>query len=226
MMNKDTVSLAAQRAYSATVGRGAMAIAITGTSLEAGASDFAMAVAIAGSDFGKRVLLLRASHANADNRPCEPDLESVREMAVRKSDCLSVLEVPHGTRLHSILNDGMRLSAVLASWSDAFDAIIIDCPPFGVASPAIYTPLTALAADAVLMVAMPGTLPSKEFDEICQWLAESGAELSALVLNDHFNPTLGQEIIREAGRLKRIWPRFPDFVARRIARYPLLNRTN
>ena len=225
-MNKDRLALAAQRAYSATVGRGAMAIAVTGTSIEAGSSEFAKAVARAGSDFGKRVLLLKAGHGTGGNYHCEADLESVMSRAIRETEFLSVLEVPHGTSLHSMLNDSMHLSAVLSGWAEAFDAIIIDCPPYGVVSPAIYTPLTASAADAVLMVAMPGTLPTKEFDEVCQWLAESGAELSALVLNDQFNPTLGQEIIREAGRLRRFWPRFPEIIARQIGRYPLLNRYN
>ncbi len=220
----DTLALAAQRAYSATVGRGAVAIAVTGTSSEAGSSDFAHSFAQAGSDFGKRVLLLSASRTNATNVQCKSDVESVIVMAVRETARLSRLEVPQGTQLHAMLNDSMQLSSVISGWTDAFDTIIIDCPAYGVSNPAIYTPLTATAADAVLLVAMPGTLPRQEFDSICQWVAESGAELSAIILNDKYNPTLAQEMAREAARFRHFWPRFPDMVARRVANFPLLNR--
>ncbi len=222
----DTLALAAQRAYSATVGRGAIAIAVTGASSEAGSSEFARAVATAGSDFGKRVLLLKACRTTEALGDYKSDLENVKSRAIQETDRLSVLEVPTGTQLHSMLNDSMHLSSVLSGWTGAFDAIIIDCPAYGVAAPAIYTPMTASAADAVLLVTMPGTLPRQEFDAISQWLAESGAELSAIVLNDRHNPTLAQEIVREAGRLKRIWPGFPDFVARKVSAFPLLNRSN
>lgn len=225
-MNMDTLALAAQRAYSATVGRGAIAIAVTGTSDEAGSPEFARAIAIAGSNFGKRVLLIKSCRKTDSQCDYGCDLESVKLRAIPETERLSVLEVPTGTELHSKLNDSMQLSSVLSGWTSAFDAIIIDCPAYGVAAPAIYTPMTASAADAVLLVTMPGTLPRQEFDAISQWLAESGAELSAIVLNDRHNPTLAQEIVREAGRLKTIWPGFPEFIARKLTAFPLLNRYN
>lgn len=230
-MDNDTLSLAAQRAYSATVGRGATAIAVTGTSVDARSSQFARAIAAAGANFGRRVLLLNATTfmsgtGDFEACECEADVESVARLATRESERLSVLEVPKGTRLHAMLNDSRHLSKALSGWTGMYDAIVIDCPAYGAVSPPIYTPLTASAVDAVLLVGMPGTLPSQEFEAVCQWLGESGAELSALVLNDQANPTLGQEIIREARRLKRLWPGFTDFVTRQVGKYPLLNRHN
>lgn len=222
-MIQDSISVAAQRAYSATLGRGAIALSVVGTSEDAGASRLAAAIAISGAAFGKRVLLMRAVNTPA-SAPLDCDAASLRNAATRIRDRLYLLDVPAGTQLHSLMNDGLKLLAAFADWTSEFDAFVIDCPPYGAEDPALYTPLTASATDAVLLVSTPGAIPREEFDAILKWLKESGADPSAIVFNDRFNPTLGQEMVRETERLRRLSPGLASFVARRIAAWPPLNR--
>ena len=136
---------------------------------------------------------------------------------------LWTLDVPSGTRLHALLNDGQRLPEASAQWLADFDSVIFDCPPFETAQPAIYTPLTASAAEAVILVTMPGAVARNGLEEVLKWLTESGAVVSALVLNDKFNPTLAQEMIREANRLRRILPGLVRYLTRKVEGWTALN---
>lgn len=222
-MKSDTIHLAAQRAYSATIGRGATSVAVTGTSDNAGSGALARIMAETGAGFGKRVLLLTANgHESGDD--IGASAEAIAAMARPVGNRLWTLDIANGSALHACVNDNKRLVDVFAALSSVYDAIILDSPPYGRENPVIYTPLTAAAFDAVLLVAEPGVHPRQEFDAICTWLSESGGVISAIVLNDARNPTLSHEIVREAQRLKRIWPAFPRFIERTIAAWPPLSR--
>ena len=221
-MKTDDVNLAAQRAYSATIGRGAIAVTVTGTSVQAEASTLARAMAETGAGFGKRVLLLTANgHEAAADIEATP--EAVATAARSLGNRLSWLDIPRGSTLHACVNDNKRLVELFSGLSGSFDAVILDSPPYGVENPVIYTPLTAAAFDAVVLVAEPGVHPRQEFEAICSWLSESGGVISAVVLNDAKNPTLAHEINREARRLQRLWPAFPEIVRRMVAAWPQLN---
>lgn len=217
--------LAAQRAYSATLGRGARTLAVTGSAADAGSADLAGDIAAAAAAFGKRTLLVRAAHAPGAGlgMPLGDDLDSVWQAARPLGDLLWELTVPAGTALHALLNDGQRLPAAMAGWLPRFDTVILDCPPFEADMPALYTPLTASAADAVILVTLPGAAPRAGLEEVLKWLTESGAVVSALVLNDRFNPTLAQEMIREAARFARLAPGLVRYVTRKVNGWTALN---
>ncbi len=224
-MTRHELHLAAQRAYSATIGRGAITVAVTGTSENARAGALARAIAEAGAGFGKRVLLLTADDDGiGDGTVLDASPDAISNAALEVSHRLHVLAIPRGSELHACVNDNKRLIGAFAALAGSFDAIILDGPAYGRENPVIYTPLTAAAFDAVLLVAEPGVQSRPEFDAICTWLSESGAVISAVILNDAKNPTLAQEFVREARRLKKIWPRFPALVERTIAAWPPLNR--
>ena len=220
-----SLHLAAQRAWSATLGRGARTLAVTGSEPDAGTAEAAFAIASAGAAFGKRVLLVRAFHSDPGQPSArlETDAQSVIAAARPAGDLLWQLDVPTRTAMHALLNDGQHLPSVIATWLAHFDAIVFDCPPFEAEQPPIYTPLTASAADAVLLVTLPGTSPRAAMDEVLKWLGESGAILSALVLNDRENPTLAQEMIREARRFARLAPGLVRWIERRIGGWTALN---
>lgn len=225
-MISKTRQLAAQRAYSATLGRGARTLAVTGSQTDAGSCGLALDIAAAGAGFGKRVLLVRAHLTQAgDGCPggLGTGLEDIRAACRPEANMLWTLDVPSGTRLHALLNDGQRLPEASAQWLADFDSVIFDCPPFETAQPAIYTPLTASAAEAVILVTMPGAVARNGLEEVLKWLTESGAVVSALVLNDKFNPTLAQEMIREANRLRRILPGLVRYLTRKVEGWTALN---
>lgn len=213
---------AAQRAFSATIGRGAASLAVVGVAPEAEAGLFAEAVAAAGAAFGRRILLLRTLAAGGEI--LDGEAEAIAAAAGRAAAGHFVLDVAAGCELHRIVNDTRRLRAVLEGLRTRFDAVVLDCPPFGAVEPALYTPLAAAATEAVLLVALPAVTPGHVFDAVQKWLAESGASIAAVALNDRFNPTLAQELVREAERAQRFAPFLPDFVRRRIAPWGPLNR--
>lgn len=65
---------AAQRAFSATIGRGAASLAVVGVAPAAEAGLFAEAVAASGAAFGRRILLMRAlAHGGELHRFERPD---------------------------------------------------------------------------------------------------------------------------------------------------------
>ena len=218
--------LAAPRAYSATLGRGAHTLAVTGSQPDAGSAELAFDIAAAGAGFGKRVLLVRA-HLNGPGTVRQGDigigLDDVRAASKPAANMLWTLDVPAGTSLHALLNDGQGLPAASAEWLGFFDSVVFDCPPFEGPQPALYTPMTASAAEAVLLVALPGAMARGGMEEVLKWLTESGAVVSALVLNDRFNPTLAQEMIREANRLRRIAPGIVRFITRKVEGWAALN---
>lgn len=225
MLSK-TRHLATQRAYSATLGRGARTLAVTGSQPDAGSSALAFDIAAAGAAFGKRVLLVRAHFTEAgDAIPAGLGTgpEDIRAASRSEAHMLWTLDVPSGTRLHALLNDGQRLAEACAQWLADFDSIVFDCPPFETEQPVIYTPLTASAAEAVILVTMPGAVARSGIEEVLKWLTESGAVVSALVLNDRFNPTLAQEMIREANRLGRILPGLVRYLTRKVEGWAALN---
>ena len=218
--------LAAQRAYSATLGRGAHTLAVTGSQPDAGSTDLAFDIAAAGAGFGKRVLLVRAHLTGADMaRQADIGIgrEDVRAASQPAANMLWTIDVPAGTSLHALLNDGQGLPAASAQWLAFFDSIVFDCPPFEAHQPALYTPMTASAAEALLLVTMPGAMARGGMEEVLKWLTESGAVVSALVLNDRLNPTLAQEMIREANRLRRVAPALVRYITRKVEGWPALN---
>ncbi|HMQ57551.1 MAG TPA: hypothetical protein PKE65_03290, partial [Rhizobiaceae bacterium] len=104
--------LAAQRAYSATIGRGARSLAVTGSSPKADASEFAFDIAAAGAAFGRRVLLVRARNrdfAALEPAPLDANIDSVWAATRQDRQNLFEIVVPAGTALHAVLNDGQRL---------------------------------------------------------------------------------------------------------------------
>lgn len=220
-MIPSTLQNAAQRAFSATIGRGAFSVAVTGVSANADSSALALAMAGAGAAFGRRILAVRAM--SRGGIATDGSAQDVAGTAVRLPDGVFLLDAATGCELHRILNDTRRLRETIDAWRGAFDAVVFDCPPFDAAEPVIYTPLTAAAAEAVLLVALPAATPRPAFDAMCKWLTESGAALDAVVLNDRFNPTLAQELARESRRLKHLAPFLPR-LARHMARWDQLNR--
>lgn len=222
-MLRRSLNLGAQRAFSATLGRGAFCVAVTSTCPEAGGADFARAMAEAGADFGKRILLIKAASLSPGDDK-SPAGQAVLSCA-RNADAGHLeLHVCANGELHRTLNDNARLASLLEGWRPFLDGVILDLPPFGGAGVGVYAPLAASAAGAVLLIALPGVTESHVMGEALKWLADSGANLSGLVLNDCRNPTLAQEIVREAGRLKNILPFAPRLAERLVARWAPLHR--
>lgn len=222
-MSRISMNLGAQRAYSATLGRGAFCVAVTATCPEAGGPDFARAIAEAGADFGKSILLVKASslvQGGDESSLGEDVLTCARQTPAGYLE----LDVTANGVLHRTLNDSNGLSGLLDGWRVHVDGVVLDLPAFGGAGAGVYTPLAASAATAVLMVGLPGFTESHVMGEAMKWLADSGATLSGLILNDERNPTLAQEILREAGRLRTILPFAPRLAERLVSRWAPLHR--
>lgn len=226
-MIPDSLDSAARRAFSATIGRGAFSVAVTGISPAADAATFAGAIAAAGAAFGRAILLVRVAPIGggfAGANCAEANLLDAVTETARQDDGVFRFVILPGSPLHCVMNDTKKLGESLGSLRGRFDSVVIDCPSWGTPDPPIHTPLAAAAADMVLLVATPATTARHTFDSVRKWLAESGAELTAIVLNDRFNPTLAQELTREIGRIAVFAPWLANFVRRRVAIWGPLNR--
>ena len=89
-------------------------------------------------------------------------------------------------------------------------------------------PDSQVVLSAVATMMMPATsstaMARVMLKDTLSWATESGGTILAIVVNDRFNPTLAEEMVREAQRVSRMLPFFPRFVAGKAALFPALNR--
>jgi hypothetical protein len=90
-----------------------------------------------------------------------------------------------------------------------FEAIVVDLPPVVPrhGGRERINPLASIAAcDGVYLVCMAGDVDSESLAQTMKLLRQCDAKLVGVVVNEALNPTLGEELAREARRLKRFLP--------------------
>jgi hypothetical protein len=213
----------AQRIHAATFSKQARSLGIVATETQARAGSLARELAIVTAGFGKRVLLINTREEREFGAQCHTANDFL-ECAKATNTGYAEVHIARGSEAHRILNDAGELSMLLDKLRERVDAIIFDLPAHDEVMPGVYAPIVVSALDAVMVVALPTVTTSHRLTETLSWIKESGGAVVAVIVNDRFNPTLAEEIVREAGRLARIFPGFPKFVERHTARFPALNR--
>lgn len=213
----------AQRIHAATFAKNMRAIGISAVETEAGSGGLARDIAVTTAGFGKRVMLINAREMSEFGITGNTAAAFMKGAIASNEGFLDV-RIIRGSNAHRTINNAQQLSQLLLELAETVDAIIIDLPAHDEPMPAVYAPITAVAMDAVFLAAMPSLTTALQLGEAISWLTESGAIIAAIVVNDRFNPVLGDEIIREAKRLTRFFPFFPRFIERLVANSPALNR--
>jgi Mrp family chromosome partitioning ATPase len=213
----------AQRVHAATFAKQAKSLGVVAVETAANAGELAREIAVITAGFGKRVILINARETSEFGVRAGT-AEEIFDQTVKTNEGYLEVRIASGSEAHRIMNDGRALAQLLEKLCARVDAIVFDLPAHDEDMSGIYTPNVASVLDAVLLVALPQMTTKFKLIETITWLTGSGGVVLAIVVNDRYNPTLGDEIIREARRLAALFPGFPKFIARNVEKFPALNR--
>jgi len=97
------------------------------------------------------------------------------------------------------------LEEIIIEWEKLFDIIIFDTSPLNrINARNIPAERVAEACDGCLMVVLAGSTTEAMVSTACEKLKCTNAILLGCVLNDHCNPSLKSELLREARRLESL----------------------
>lgn len=103
-----------------------------------------------------------------------------------------------------------------------FDALVIDCAPLGAqhqgtkANQIVPADLIATAVDATILMVLAGKTKAPHLKSAMHLLAQQGIKPHAIVMNNQYNPSLGQELIRESKRIHKILPKASEWLTQKI----------
>ena len=139
------------------------------------------------------------------------------------ADGMSALAAP----LESALSSGFREPDVLRAFfermAETFDFIVIDTAPVLARNARNIPPLAVCrAAGAVLLSVMARKTVEPALTQAVGLVRNEGSRLIGAAMNDRDNPSLGEELEREAGRLSRIAPWAAHWLTCGVRRVALL----
>lgn len=213
----------AQRIHAATFAQSVRTLGISAVETEAKSGDLAREIAITTAGFGKRVMLINARELS-EYGVTGGTARDFLKGAIDSNEGILDVRIVRGSDAQRTINDRSALHALLTELAELIDAIVFDLPAHDEEMPAVYGPIAALVLDSVMLVAMPSVTPTIKLKEALSWLRESGAVIAAIVLNDRYNPTLGDEIIREFRRISKYFPFLQRLIEAQVAAFPALNR--
>jgi Mrp family chromosome partitioning ATPase len=216
--------------YRATFGADLKVVAVTAAGAGQGASTLALALARRAATGGKAALLVELTTRGSavvdrfglDRRDWSADPKTAEAATVDLGGGLCALPAPSLGRPPPLLREADSLKALRAAWLERFDLVVLDLPPVLSANPHDIDAITAGGvADGVVLSVMTRVTREAELIEATDQLRRAGIDLLGIVANDRENPTLGDEIARELGRLRR----FAPWPIRRLQRWVLSRRS-
>ena len=219
--------------YRATFGAALRVIAVTAAGPGQGASTLALALARRAAAGGRTALLVElttrgsatAERLGVPRRDWTEAPESIAAAFTDLGGGLTVLPAPSLGRPPPLLREKDTLRALREAWLARFDVLILDLPPILSANPHDIDAITAgSVADGVILSVMTRVTREAELIEAVAQLRHAEIEILGVVANDRENPTLGDEIARELGRLQRLLPGPVRRLQRWILRRKLLRR--
>jgi hypothetical protein len=126
----------------------------------------------------------------------------------------------HRAKLNSVEHVRSMLHEELAD----YEAIVVDLPPVLDGTEMRINPLAPIAAcDGVYLVCMAGRVDRGSIERSMVLLAQSGARMLGVVVNEAQNPSLGAELAREARRLGRFAPGLSRWLERKALSVSFIN---
>ena len=117
-----------------------------------------------------------------------------------------------------------RLRLAFAEDLSVYGAIIVDAPPVPANdTERINGAAAAAACDGTLLLCMNGRVSRAELTQAQEALANTQVALLGVVLNEMQNPTVGEELAREARKLRRYLPRVSSWLERKALASAILN---
>jgi protein-tyrosine kinase len=219
--------------YQRSLGSGMRSVAIISSSQGEGVSSLAVALVQRHLLTGRSALFvdlgssestqLNALPAPANGIPVAP---TEPQLLTSAEDSFALLGIPAPANNKANLqwrNPGI-LENYIGAWLDQFDAVIIDAGNFNRESPALVSAeLIVGACDSTLLVVMAGSTTEPTVRHTCARIMSAGGKLAGCVLNERYNPSLKQELLRESERLPAVLQAVQKSIVRWINRNRLLS---
>jgi len=215
-----------------TVGKAARTICIAAAMPGEGVTTFALALARRGAAGGLKTLFVDADVVHSDattslglsRRYWSPADPSPRAAVARIDSCgFGVLPAPTGADPLTFRDRG-ALRRMFDAALDDFELIVVDTTAIG--DPNHYSipaEVVAAACDATVLVVLAGVTSEHAVRLAVDRLAAADARLWGTVMNDRFNPSLAEELLRQVDRLTPVTPGLVASLRRLIRRSVFLN---
>jgi Mrp family chromosome partitioning ATPase len=219
--------------YANTLGRGLRSLAVCAAEPGEGVSTVAYALARRSEAGGRRTLLVELNlfrpRLAAQLGVAAADWAAASSLSAplldpAASGRLAFLPAPPTSTGLLTLRERGTLAGYIASWGQQFDAVVIDTSAVNAVNQGnVPADIVCAGCEGTLLVVLAGRTRAAAVARACETLAASGARLAGAVLNDQFNPSLAQELLRESRRLDRYCPRIMAALRAVIRRSALLN---
>lgn len=219
--------------YRNLVADGTRRLVVTAAGSDDGATTLAYALSRRASRAGRSVLLIDLNVY----RPSLDELVGLDRVAWSPADPASVdaaithfgadgmaaLPVPDAASVSTAFREAEVLSEFVDRLAERFDFIVVDAGPAGVRNARNVPPLAVCrAVGAVLLSVMAHQTSEADAAATVSAIRNEGARILGAVINDRDNPSLGDELEREADRLRRFAPGLSAWVKTLIRKAPVL----
>ena len=219
--------------YRHVVADGVRSLVVTAAGSDDGATTLAYALARRASRAGRRVLLVELNLyrpaldalIGLDRADWSPDDAESVDAAITRfgADGMAALPAPAVDTVATSFREVDILSSFVDRLSATYDFIVIDAGPIGVRNARNIPPLSVCrAVGTVLFSVMSRHTSETDASAAVDLVRGEGARILGAVINDRDNPSLGEELEREANRLRRLMPGVSAWLHRLIRRAPLL----
>jgi len=219
--------------YLRSLGSGMRSLAITSSNEGEGVSSVAIALAQRHLLARKSTLLVDLSGSQQGQlNVVESQSDSDRvastepQLLIGQDGSYAVLGIP--APANNKVNIDWRnpgiLDSYIAGWLEQFDAVVVDAGCFNPGVPSLVSAERIVGAcDTTLLLVMAGVTTEPAVRNTCDRILSAGGNLAGCVLNERYNPSLKQELVREAARLPNVLSKLKKTLLQRIDRNRLLS---
>ncbi|NRA53977.1 MAG: protein SypD [Gammaproteobacteria bacterium] len=204
--------------YNATLARGIKSLAVVSTSPGEGVSSVIIGLAKRNALAARTTLVVDLNIYNPDlSRLSKPNAieHSSKVLPLPTTlqhgninDKIAVITVPVERKLVLGLREPGVLQTHIEQWLKDYDNVLIDTSPMSLNNGANLPPeYISSACDGTLLTVLAGKTTNTALSNTLKKLNNSKSLLIGIVVNDQFNPSLQNELLREVQRLDSCFPK-------------------
>ncbi|NRA72052.1 MAG: protein SypD [Gammaproteobacteria bacterium] len=219
--------------YSATLARDIKSLAIVSTTPGEGVSSLLLSLAKRNAFAGRKTLVVDFNIYN-------PELSALTKPSVNSNSSrglplpavlpqangntnIAIISVPIERKLVLGLREPGVLQNHITQWLDTYDNVLIDTSPMSLTNRANLPPeYISSACDGTILTVLAGRTTNTAVVNTLNKLNKAQALLIGIVINDQFNPSLKNELLREIERFDGILPTLAKKLCHWIKRRKIL----
>jgi protein-tyrosine kinase len=206
-------------------------LVVTSARAGEGTSTFAHVMALRSAENGQKTLLIDlnlrdsalSSALNAERRAWRLEERQINEPLLDLVDQipstpnLYFMAAPRDENTVHYLRDVGRANYFLTNLERHFDHIVVDTTPVSAVNRQNVDPvLLAAAATRTVLVMMAGITSRERVKQAVTMLEDAGATLEGVLVNDHRNPSLRDELMSMTSLVRLVSPSFADWLRKKI----------